>query len=174
MVRLASHHDGDARQQWKLERSSGAGRNTEAKIEKKVLATTATAATPTEPKVTQLDCSHLQTGDQGVLGCAYVEVLKVVDDHSCIALPYLYGSGRTAPITVGVADLADVMQQEALMVHPGLPLLFKGISTADKVTGEKLHLSDQIFRVTGTEDAKRSDGSTVRLHVLELVKSAAK
>jgi probable HAF family extracellular repeat protein len=117
----------------------------------------------------ELNCRFLSIGDAGTIPCAYAEFLKIIDDQSCIVLPYGYVLPQTVRI-VGVAELADEMQQRQYVLVPGLPILLRGWPTAGKVTGQRDDLSGKVFRVTGTEDVKKTDGSVIRVHVLELVK----
>ena len=131
-----------------------------------------TAKSPAhQPTDCVLDSDSLAIGDTGIIVCAYAEILTIIDDQSCVVLPYT--PQQTVPRYVGLAELAEVMQEEAgrpIQYDPHLPILLKGWPTVGKVTGQKEDLSKTVFRVTGTEDVKKTDGSVVRVHVLESVK----
>jgi hypothetical protein len=141
IIRQSALRDNDPIQEWQI-----------------VDAKTASKPETVEKAVRYLNCENLSTGNEGVLYCNYVEMLKVIDDNSCIVLPYSFASIVNPS---GGGDLVTT-------VHP--PLLLKKWPTKDMVTGGKYRVEDQIFRVTGTEDVKRSSGEVVRVHVLELVK----
>ncbi len=176
VIRQSALRDGVLEQQWRFETVSV---TPTARDNSKVVPsgqptqpTEKTAAeneSPAEDKTPHLDCEHLTVGDTGTImpPCAYVEVLKIVDDWSAIVLPVEIVYGPSGSVMVDLADLPQVMNQQT--PTPRLPLLLKGLPTQSKVTGEKLNVSGQIFRVTGTEDVKRSSGEVVRVHVLELV-----
>ena len=127
-----------------------------------------TAKTPADERTVRvLDSDRLAIGDTGTIGCAYAQILKIIDDHSCVAVPYTYE--QVTDYTGG-----DPIHGNQYVVssgdEPHLPIVLKGWPTAGKVTGQKEDLSKAVFRVTGTEDVKKKDGEVVRVHVLELVK----
>jgi hypothetical protein len=132
-----------------------------------------TAKTPArQPTDHVLDSDRLAIGDTGTIVCAYAEIVEIIDEQSCVVLPYVDTPRQTGPRYVGLAELAEGMQEEAArppLLRPHLPILLKGWPTAGKVTGQKDDLSGKVFRVTGTEDVKNPDGAVVRVHVLELV-----
>jgi len=171
IVRQSLFREGTPTQEWRLETASATAVKDDGQRTPSADAETEPAAETLADQATdrQLNCGHLAIGDTGTITppCAYVEILKIIDDQSAIVLPYEWVSPQTGPRFVELADLPNVMSERVLA--PQLPLLLKGLSTAGKVTGEKDELPGRVFRVTGTEDVKRSSGDVVRVHVLELV-----
>jgi hypothetical protein len=126
------------------------------------------AETPTVSETNQkLDASRLAVGDTGRLACAYVEILNIIDDRASLVLPY---------VLVQRDEYGRWGEQTAIHVEqvPQLPILLKEWATAGKVTGQKEDVSDKVFHVTGTEDVKKTNGSVIRVHVLEVVGSPSK
>ncbi len=124
-----------------------------------------TAATPAGNSTDRkLDCDRLAIGDTGTLACAYVKIVEIIGDRTCIVLPYEY------------VQWSDFNSYTGLPNHiwydyrPKLPIVLEGWVTSGKVTGEEVDVSEKVFRVTGTKDVRKTDGGVVRVHVLELVK----
>ena len=118
---------------------------------------------PSKATEQQLDCGHLTIGDVGTIthGGDYMEVVTIIDDWSCVVLPYEawdiyngYGYSRVN--------------------KPLLPIVLKGLRTGEMVTGQKGKLSGLVFRVTGTQDLKKKDGDVIRVHVLEVINTLSK
>ena len=103
------------------------------------------------------------TGDVGHISCEFAKIERIIDDQTCIVRPYGF---------VQWSDYGSMGQQTAIYYDykPQLPILLKGWPTVGKVTGQKEDLSKTVFRVTGTDDVKKTDGAVVRVHVLEVVK----
>ena len=167
VVRQAAMREGDAIQKWSLEPATAAkdSGNKTASVD----AETRPAAERLADQ--ELDSDRLAIGDTGTIACAYAEILKIIDDRSCIVVPYTYH--QVTDYTNG-----DPVHGNQYVVSSGykphLPVVLRGWPTAGKVTGQKDDLADKVFRVTGTEDMKKTDGTVIRVHVLELASSPSK
>ena len=115
----------DPRQQWRLE-SVPEKCITPAVPSKASQTKAAHKTTPAEEAdAHRLDPRALSTGEEGTLTppCEYVEVLKVIDDQAAVVLPVEIVYGPSGPVTVGLADLPDVMSQQT--PTPRLPVLLE-------------------------------------------------
>ena len=162
VARLATLRSDDPRQHWRLESVSEES-VASAAPSKASQTKAAQKTTPAEEEEEhRLDCNSLRTGQEGILDCGYLEVVKVMDDQSCVVLPYTYDS-------VEADDPIHGPNINRIVTRALPPLLLRKWGDKDTVAGQKRRVSDQVFRVTGTEDVKAVNGATVRVHVLEVV-----
>jgi len=78
---------------------------------------------PIQKEVQYLDLRHLSTGQIGMIFCSYAEILKIIDNNSCIVLPY---NQMVVCNSSGGGDLETTAY---------LPLMLKNLSTKDRATG---------------------------------------